>query len=108
MATQIEEYQKTIKEYEAAKRSCEKYSDIISRVNTKMINWRNTYVINTEFEFPDEISNSRNAVVDANEWPSGQTIARALSLYHEKKSNMMKAYSAIPASQKEVILKPPV
>jgi len=64
-------------------------------------------VANTTFGFPAEIAMSRNSqTFDAKQWVGANEIAEALSDYHKKKADVRRAYDAIPASQRDVIVPP--
>jgi hypothetical protein len=64
-------------------------------------------VSNVQTGFPMEIALGRNTPsINAREWPTADAIAESLAGYHRAKSELQRAYDAIPESQRDIVRRP--
>lgn len=108
MSSEIESYQAARAAFVVAEKKCQAIADTVKSAAMTLSNWREAMVSNASGGFPMEVAlNPRTPSIDAQQWPSGQQIATALSEYHTMKSEMSNAYSSIPATQRDVVVPPP-
>ena len=102
----IERYQQAVNELKAASSGAERIVKIVLEGAGSLRDWKHALVANSTGGFPPELGSSRNAPLNANEWPSGQQIADSLIRYHDARSEVRKAYEAVKDIHRGV-LKPP-
>lgn len=108
MSSEIETYQSAVAKYKAAVAKCEAIAKTVHAASDALHNWRNTMMSNVGGGWPMEVAlNRRNPSIDGNQWVTAQQLATALLDYHAARSAMDNAYSAIPATQRDVVVPPP-
>lgn len=105
--SEIEQYQTAKSAHDMAVKRCENIARVVHQGAVILSNWKRVMVSNSGLGFPPEVALNRNSPsFDVNQWATATEIAEALSEYHKTKADVRRAYDAIPASQREVIVPP--
>jgi len=108
MASEIEEYQATLKAHEDAIRKCDQNADTVHRASKVLNNWRKAMVSNIDAGFPVELAlSSSTPSIDAAQWPTARQIGTDMANYHATKAAAKQAHARIPESQRSVVVPPP-
>jgi hypothetical protein len=102
----IEKYQQAVNELKTAVSGVERIVKIVLEGASSLRDWKHALVANANGGFPPELGSSRNAPLNATEWPTGQQIADSLIRYHDARFELRKAYEAVQDTHRGV-LKPP-
>jgi len=108
MSSEIEAYQNAVTKYKAVVAKCEAIANTVHQASNALRNWRKTMMSNVGGGWPMEIALNRNSPsINGSEWVTAHQLATALQDYHAARSAMDNAYSAIPATQRDVVVPPP-
>jgi hypothetical protein len=102
----IERYQLAVNELKAAVSGAERIVKVVLEGAASLRDWKHALVANAAGGFPPQLGSTRNAPLNATEWPSGQQIADSLIRYHEARAELRKAYESVKDIHRGV-LKPP-
>lgn len=103
----IAAYQSAVEEAKNAVYECQCMSQIISRGERALCQWRTAMVSNCEVGFPPEVALTRHGEsIDAKVWPTAKQIAERLSRYHSAVQDLRNKYAAIPESERSVVTSP--
>lgn len=99
-------YQDALRTLQEKQEAVEKYIRVIRLASEALNDWARVNITNAGVDFPAEVvSNNKN--INADDWPSGKQLARALLEWHEASIIARNAYEAIPEDRKHGIVQPP-
>ena len=99
-------YESALAAHERAKAQVERMVKVISDGANKLRDYDRVGVSNSNVGFPPEVTFTGQSI-NANEWPSAQNLAEALSAYHETRHEAANAWRAVPDSIRHVVKEPP-
>lgn len=99
LAEKLQEYLNSVGELEKARSKVRKYGEQLTEVARALNNHPHKVTVsNAQVMFP--ITEDREYVLNANDWPSAKQLAEVLSDYIQKRTKASKLYSSLTEAQK--------
>jgi hypothetical protein len=101
----IQDYQESLRKLEAARNKVERFVVEIKNGANSLLAWDQVVISNVQVGFPPE---AQVHSINADNWPTAQQLAEALSEWHKANHAVQNAWQAIPKADRTGLQPPPV
>ena len=106
MATTVSAYQSAVTELLSAKSAVDTLVDTIRKGSDALREWRTTNIIAPNYDWPQNEQSRRTQTLNTAQWPTGPTIADALSSYHSKRATLVSLWNGLPETDRVALHSP--